>query len=190
MRANVPAPGRLYYAVGPSGVGKDTVIAAALAMLPPDAPARIARRTITRPAAAPGASEVHEPVTRMEWDELHRAGGFALHWEANGLAYGVRRELDDWLAAGGRVIVNGSREHLPSARARYPGLLVLAFTAPPERVLERLLARGRETREQVEARLRRNESLTLPDGPGTHAIANDGTVAQAAARLAAILAAP
>ncbi len=183
----MPAPGRLYYAVGPSGVGKDTVIAAALAMLPPDAPVRIARRTITRPAAAPGASEVHEPVTRMEWDELHRAGGFALHWEANGLAYGVRRELDDWLAAGGRVIVNGSREHLPAARVRYPELCVLAFTAPPERVMERLLARGREGRGEIAARLERNTKLDLPTGPGTHTIVNDGPVSEAAARLAAIL---
>ena len=184
----MPAPGRLYYAVGPSGVGKDTVIAEALAMLPPHAPVRIARRTITRPAAAPGASEVHEPVTRREWDELQRAGGFALHWEANGLAYGVRRELDDWLAAGVRVIVNGSREHLPLARARYPDLLVLAFSAPPGRVMERLLARGRESRGEIEARLARSATLDLPTGPGTHTIVNDGPVSEAAARLAAILA--
>lgn len=180
--------GRLYYAVGPSGVGKDTVIAAALAMLPPGAPVRIARRSITRPSAGKGASEVHEPMTRVQWETTRDSGGFALYWEANGLAYGVRRELDDWLAADERVIVNGSRAYLPRARARYPDLMVLSFTAPPERVTERLLARGRESRGEIEARLKRNEQLSAPVDARTMTIRNDGPVSEAAARLAAILA--
>lgn len=180
--------GRLFYVVGPSGAGKDTVIAAALERLPPGVRVRLARRAVTRPASAGGA-ETHEPMSREDWEAVRAAGGFSLYWEANGLAYGVRRELDEWLAAGERVIVNGSREYLPRARDRYPGLRVLLITAPREQILERLIARGREAEAEIDARLSRASLIALPHGVRAETIVNDGPVSLAAARLAAILAA-
>lgn len=47
-------------------------------------------------------------------------GAFALSWQANGLSYGIPREIDDWLAAGEDVLVNGSRGHLAQTRLRNP----------------------------------------------------------------------
>lgn len=178
---------RLFYVVGPSGAGKDTLIAAALGLLPRGVTVRLARRAITRPAS--GQGEAHEPMSREAWDAVRAAGGFALAWEANGHAYGVRRELDGWLAAGERVIVNGSREYLPHARNRYPALRVLLITAPREQIIERLIARGREAEAEIDARLSRASLIALPHGVRAETIVNDGPVSHAAARLAAILAA-
>ena len=65
----------------------------------------------------------------------------------------VDAELDD----GEDVLVNGSRGYLPEARRRYPDLLAVLLTVEQDVLRERLLTRGRETPEQIEARLARNE---------------------------------
>lgn len=43
--------------------------------------------------------------------------------------YGILREIDDWVAAGQDVLVNGARGHLPQTHLRYPNVLVLLLTA-------------------------------------------------------------
>ncbi|MHB9797210.1 phosphonate metabolism protein/1,5-bisphosphokinase (PRPP-forming) PhnN [Pseudomonas sp. MT3] len=146
-------PGRLIYLMGPSGSGKDSLLqAAAVPLAARDC--RIARRVITRSAEARG--EDARPVTGEEFERLEQAAAFAMSWRANGLYYGIPREIDDWLAAGHDVLVNGSRKYLPRARELYPQLLAVLLRVSPDVLRARLLARGRESLPQVEARLARN----------------------------------
>ena len=108
--------GRLFLIVGPSGAGKDTVIARLAAQAAPGDGVMIARRAITRPPH-PGDAERHVPVTPDAFARLRAAGAFALDWESHGLRYGVGAEVRAWLAAGMTVVANGSRAALPQALA-------------------------------------------------------------------------
>ncbi len=145
--------GRLIYLIGPSGAGKDSLLDAARAALA-ERGVRIARRVITRSAEAIG--EAAQAVSPEQFERLEAEQAFALSWRANGLAYGIPAEIDDWLAAGEDVLVNGSRGYLPEARRRYPNLLAVLLSVEQDVLRERLLTRGRETPEQIEARLARN----------------------------------
>jgi ribose 1,5-bisphosphokinase len=137
----------------------------------------VARRTITRPVQAAG--EQHRAVDESEFDVLLERGAFALNWRANGHRYGIGREIDDWLDEGRTVVVNGSREHLPLARATYPQLEAVHVSAPVALLRERLSGRAREPMEQVHARLRR----TLPVTGAALEIDNTGALENAGDQL-------
>ena len=145
--------GRLIYLMGPSGSGKDSLLDAAREHLTARG-CQIARRVITRSAEAVGEDAV--ALTPVEFAQQEASGAFALSWRANGLAYGIPRQIDAWLAAGQDVLVNGSRAYLPQARARYPQLIGVLLTVDEAVLRERLLRRGRESVEQIEQRLARN----------------------------------
>lgn len=168
----------IFAIVGPSGAGKDTLIAGALAARPD---LRLVRRAITRPAD-PGAED-HEPVTEAEFARRKAAGAFALDWQAHGLCYGIPR---DQLAGPGTVLFNGSRAALPQAMAAIPGLRVIVITAPDAVLAVRLAARGRETAEDIAARLKR-AAFALPDGIRAETVMNDATPEVGIARLLAAL---
>ncbi len=150
--------GRLIYLMGPSGSGKDSLLNAARARLA-ERGCVIARRVITRSAEAVGEDAIG--VSPAEFDQQEVAGAFALSWRANGLAYGIPRQIDDWLAAGQDVLVNGSRGHLAQARQRYPELLAILLQVDEAALRQRLHARGRESAEQIEARLARSRDFVV-----------------------------
>ncbi|WPC06530.1 phosphonate metabolism protein/1,5-bisphosphokinase (PRPP-forming) PhnN [Pseudomonas benzenivorans] len=145
--------GRLIYLMGPSGSGKDSLLQAARGPLAARG-CRIARRVITRSAEALGEEALSLSPEQFETQE--RAGAFAMSWRANGLAYGIPRQVDEWLAGGADVLVNGSRAYLDEARRRYPDLFAVLLAVDPAVLRRRLLARGRETPLEIEARLARN----------------------------------
>ncbi|QRI87578.1 phosphonate metabolism protein/1,5-bisphosphokinase (PRPP-forming) PhnN [Pseudomonas putida] len=165
--------GRLIFLVGPSGSGKDSLIDASREQLAV-AGVEIARRVITRSAEAKG--EAAQGVTPEQFDTLRAQGAFAMHWRANGLDYGIPRQVDQWLAAGRPVLVNGSRAYLAEARQRYPDLLVVLVQVKPEVLRQRLLARGRETTEEVEQRLARSARLQAAADPSVHVLDNSSTL--------------
>lgn len=169
--------------VGPSGAGKDTLIAGARARIgPDDGRFRFVQRVITRPGSAGG--EDHEPSDRDAFLQRRVAGGFALWWEAHGLLYGIPSDIEADLAAGRCVVANLSRGVLADANARYP-LLVLEITAPPEVLAARLSARGREDPGAVAERLSRE--APLPPGLRVRRVVNDGASEAGAAQVAAAL---
>ncbi|WP_277372116.1 phosphonate metabolism protein/1,5-bisphosphokinase (PRPP-forming) PhnN [Pseudomonas sp. AA-38] len=163
--------GRLIYLMGPSGSGKDSLLLAARAPLEARG-CRFARRVITRSAEAVGEDAVG--VTRAEFQRLEGEGAFALSWQANGLAYGIPREIDDWLDAGHDVLINGSRGHLDTARRRYPKLLAIVLQVDEAVLRQRLLTRGRETPEQIEARLARSRELQAGTAFSPRPLAGEG----------------
>ncbi|MBU1285406.1 MAG: phosphonate metabolism protein/1,5-bisphosphokinase (PRPP-forming) PhnN, partial [Gammaproteobacteria bacterium] len=167
--------GRLIYLMGPSGSGKDSLLNAARERLA-ERGCVIARRVITRSAEAVGEDAIG--VSSAEFDQQEAAGGFALSWRANGLAYGIPRQIDDWLAAEQDVLVNGSRAYLQQARQRYPDLLGVLLTVEPAVLRERLLRRGRESTEQIEQRLARNAQFDAASAErdGLHLLDNSASI--------------
>lgn len=164
-------PGRLIYLMGPSGSGKDSLLKAARVPLEAYG-CRFARRVITRSAESVGEDAIG--VSDAEFERLEGEGAFALSWRANGLAYGIPREIDDWLGAGQDVLINGSRGYLEVARQRYPQLLAIVLQVDETVLRQRLLARGRETPEQIEQRLARSRALTASAAPGVRSIVQNG----------------
>ncbi|MDQ1849108.1 phosphonate metabolism protein/1,5-bisphosphokinase (PRPP-forming) PhnN [Gemmobacter fulvus] len=171
--------GRLFAVVGPSGAGKDTLIAAAQAVLPD---LHVVRRVISRPATAGG--EVFEGVSAAAFAARREAGEFALHWQAHGLDYGIPAAALALRDHGKDVLFNGSRKALAAAQGRIAGLEVILVSAPPAVLAQRLAARGREAEADIAARLARATD-PAPDGFRLHPVDNGGDLA---AGLAAFLA--
>jgi len=171
--------GRLFTVVGPSGAGKDTLLAGVCAA--PGGPHWV-RRVITRPESAGG--EPFEGVSAGEFARREAQGDFALVWRAHGLAYGIPRAELAALEAGRDVVFNGSRGAMAQAAAVFPGLRVLHVTAPPAVLAARLAARGREDAGDVAARLARAVE-PFPAGLPVTEVLNDTTPDEGVARLAA-----
>lgn len=169
--------GRLIAVVGPSGVGKDSVMQALVAARPD---IHLVRRVITRPAEAGG--EVFDGVSETDFAARAGAGAFALSWQAHGLRYGIPRGVDEVLASGRDAVVNLSRAILPEAAARFPGLVTICLTADPDTLARRLAARGREDPDQIARRLARAGGA-LPEGTGAILIDNTGALDDTVARI-------
>lgn len=140
---------------GPSGAGKDSVMAAAASALAGDPRIRFAPRLVAR-ACAPDDADVE--ISRTALQALHTGGALAWYWEANGCAYGIRAEEGQAVAAGQLVVVNGSRAHVASL-GRRPDLRQVLVTAPPRLLQARLQQRGRDGPAAIAQRLARNASL-------------------------------
>jgi len=173
--------GRFIAVVGPSGVGKDSVMAK-LAEGRPDL--FLARRAITRPSEAGG--EDFDGISESIFWRLEAEGAFALSWAAHGLHYGIPIAVETALEDGRDVLANLSRGMLTEAKLRFERFEVLSLTASPQMLAARLRGRGRETEEEITARLARAER-PLPDHIAAIKIDNSGpleqTVAQAVAAL-------
>ena len=178
--------GRLVYVVGPSGAGKDSVLEYARMHLPANAGIIFARRFITREPGSAG--EQHIPLSVSAFERVLANGHFALHWDANGLRYGIGREISTWMNLGFHVVVNGSREHLQTALKDFPDALIVCITAPVEIIRSRLSQRARESDSDIEKRIRRATSLTLPTGQNVTTIVNDGALETAGQALTQALA--
>ena len=168
---------QIFAIVGPSGTGKDTLIAGALALRPD---IRVVRRVITRPSEAGG--EPFEGISESAFQRRLAAGEFAIDWQAHGLRYGIPAEQ----LVGDVVLFNGSRVGLPAAVDRLPGLVVVLVTAPVAVLAQRLAARGRETAADIAARLER-AGFDLPAGITPRVVVNDGTAEEGVRRLLAAL---
>lgn len=152
-----PERGTLFLVVGPSGSGKDTLLNGARAALRMDAGFIFPQRVITRPSDAGG--EDHIAVTAEEFEARRRAGAFTLHWTANGHAYGVPNDIERDLDAGRSVVVNVSRTVIDEARVRLAPVRVILLTVSDDVLAQRLAARGRESRGEIEARLARAQGV-------------------------------
>lgn len=179
-----PPKGRLILLIGPSGAGKDSLIDAARPQLAA-AHVEIARRVITRSPEAKGEAAIG--VDAEQFDQMKLQGAFAMHWQANGLQYGIPRQIDEWLAQGRSVLVNGSRGHLAQARIRYPDLLAIRVDVSLDILRQRLQARGRETQAEIDQRLARHVSLSDAADDGARTVDNSTTLSTAVETLLSVL---
>lgn len=157
--------------IGPSGAGKDTLIAAALAARPDLG--RV-RRVITRPASAGG--EDFEGVTPEEFARMRAAGRFLLHWNAHGLSYGLPHRA----FLGGPKVANISRQVVAQAAEALPGLRIIHVCASPEVLAARLALRGREDARQIAERIARDTGALPTSLPIIHI--DNSTTIEAATR--------
>lgn len=162
--------GRFIAVVGPSGVGKDSVMDALCRAIPDMVRCR---RVITRAPEAGG--EDYEPVDEDTFHMRAKRGDFALWWQAHDLFYGVPNDVHTHLKRGCDVVANLSRSKLTEAQAIFPHFQVLSLTASPAVLEDRLAGRGRETAREREKRLAR-ASLPLPDGLAVIEIDNSGAL--------------
>ena len=162
LRRAAIGPGRLVLVVGPSGAGKDTLLSLAKAACAEDCNIVFPRRVITREASA---SEQNEEVSLDAFRQALSRGEYAVHWEAHGHCYALRRGIDDELRAGRTVIANVSRTVIGAMRHTYAGVVVVSITAPPQVLAERLAMRRRGSDGKIEARLGRtvDETSAAPD---------------------------
>ncbi len=169
--------GAWVFVCGPSGAGKDSVIAWVRERLAGHSRVVFARRMVTRPAP-PGPD--HEPVRPDDFDILLRRGQLAWHWHAHGFGYAIARRYARQVSWGRIVVVNGSREHVRHVGPA-PQIHRVLVDAPADQLARRLLLRGRDEPESIAQRMRRNADLA-----GLAAeivISNDGELARAGARL-------
>lgn len=179
-----PPRGKLILLIGPSGAGKDSLIDAARPQLAA-ARVEIARRVITRSPEAKGEAAIG--VDAEQFERMKLQGAFAMHWQANGLQYGIPRQIDEWLAQGRSVLVNGSRGHLAQARIRYPDLLAIRVDVSLDILRQRLQARGRETQAEIDQRLARHVSLSDAADDGVRTVDNSTTLSTAVEALLGVL---
>ncbi len=96
--------GQLFYVIGPSGSGKDTLMQYAREKLG-SAKCVFAHRYITRLPELVGENHIH--LSEAEFAAKEKQGFFAMQWDSHGLRYGIGKEINLWLAQGFNVVVNG-----------------------------------------------------------------------------------
>ncbi|MEP4195233.1 MAG: phosphonate metabolism protein/1,5-bisphosphokinase (PRPP-forming) PhnN [Aliishimia sp.] len=173
--------GRLIAVVGPSGVGKDSVMSGLAAA---DPTFHLVRRTITRAPELGG--EDYDPVSVEKFNELAAGGQFAVHWGAHDLQYGIPASIQTVLARGQDCLANFSRSALLAGDATFARFCVLNVTARPETLAARLVARGRESGSQIAKRLAQ-ATKPLPDGLNVVTISNDGALKDTVANALSLL---
>lgn len=147
--------------IGPSGVGKDSLLNHLKKHRLHSQQPLVAHRYITRPVRL--NDENHVQLSDAEFQLRQQAGLFLFHWHSHGNHYGIGREVLHWLEQGQNVIVNGSRQYLPEAQRLFPPLVPVWMTVSSEVLRHRLLQRGRESEAEIESRLARNKALEMPE---------------------------
>jgi guanylate kinase len=163
----------VFVITGPSGVGKGTLIRLLRERIPELALSVSATTRPPRPGETQGVD--YHFISDDEFAR-HVADGDFVEWaEYSGRRYGTLREELERHTSGGRPVVleievQGARqvrETLPDA--------VQIFIRPPsdEALRERLIGRGTDTDEQVEARLKVAEEELAAADEFEHVVVND-----------------
>jgi phosphonate metabolism protein PhnN/1,5-bisphosphokinase (PRPP-forming) len=184
MKNSAPKPGVLILVAGPSGSGKDTLIAAARQALSENGRFVFPSRFIT---SAGRIGEEHIPVSPEDFEQMRREGRFFLDWTAHGLSYGIPACVREDLEAGRAAVFNISRRMIGAARAKWRRTHVIALMVEPEVLRQRLCARGRESEAEIEARVRRASEEAYPIGGPVHVLDNSGSLNAAFEEFVALL---
>ncbi|WP_256807339.1 phosphonate metabolism protein/1,5-bisphosphokinase (PRPP-forming) PhnN [Bradyrhizobium sp. Bra64] len=152
-RIGAIGPGRLVLVVGPSGAGKDTLMRLAQAACVDDHDIVFPRRVVTR---EPSADEDNIALSQEEFGRAREHGDFAVNWQAHGHSYALPLEINDDIRAGRAVVANVSRTVIGALRQAYAHVVVVAITAPPDVLAQRLAARARHSDGNIADRLGRS----------------------------------
>ena len=178
--------GKLFIISGPSGSGKSTIIRALLAQSPDAFFSVSATTRAIRPGEQDGVDYLF--VTRERFQELIRTGGL-LEWaEYVDNYYGTPAEPALRAMAEGRdVLLDIETRGARQVMEKYPEAVSIFVCAPSFAEIEkRLRARGTNTEEDIQKRLRKGRSECEYADLYTYLIVNDERE-KAAAQAAAIL---
>ena len=165
----------LIYTMGPSGAGKDSLLAWLKNHVPGDGRVHFAQRCIDRPCK-PG-DESHEALSTEAFVALQKLHAFGMCWQANGRLYGIKHTELTGPEGTRWVIVNGSRGVFEYRHRGLPPTCTF-FTSPasPDVLAQRLSSRGRETVEEIRSRLQRNTTLLHRTDRHVMEVSNDGSL--------------
>lgn len=178
-------PAKLYFLVGPSGVGKDTLLDYLKKYQIADEQPLVAHRYITRPVRE--GDENHVELSISDFLQRKKTGLFLFDWCSHDYSYGIGQEVKQWLAAGKDVIINGSRQYLSTALEIYPDLIPVWISVSENILRQRLEQRGRETMQQIEARIQRNQSMEKLRPSDCYTVKNDRYIVDAVNQLMSIV---
>ncbi|MGA1932224.1 hypothetical protein ACH5BF_05825 [Arcobacter sp. YIC-464] len=133
--------------VGPSGVGKDTLLKGAKKELKGDI--HFVKRYITR---KPDKNEKNFFVDNFAFEILKHNSFFASTWNAHGNYYGIAKN-----SIKNKVnVISISRSKVSDFEKQYEKVYTINITVSKEELRNRLLLRKRESIEEIEKRLDRS----------------------------------
>jgi guanylate kinase len=164
---------KVFVITGPSGVGKGTLIRTLVERIPE------LELSVSATTRAPRAGEAdgvdYHFLSDPQFDGRVLAGDFVEHAGYAGHRYGtLREELDQRTERGAPVVLEIEVQGARQVRESMPEA-VQVFIAPPseEALRVRLVGRGTDTPEQVEARLRTAREELQAQHEFGHVVVND-----------------
>jgi guanylate kinase len=169
----IRAVGKVFVITGPSGVGKGTLIERLLERIP-DLELSVSATTRT-PRAGEVDGRDYYFLTPEEFERRVEAGDFLEHATYSGHRYGtLREEVERRLEEGRSVVLEIEVEGARQVREAMPEAVQI-FIAPPDpkALRNRLEARGTDSAEAIERRLRTAEIELEAQGDFPHVVVND-----------------
>ena len=164
---------KVFVITGPSGVGKGTLIERLLERLPE------LELSVSATTRSPREGEVdgrdYHFLSPEEFDRRVEAGEFLEHAGYSGNEYGtLHEEVERRLAEGRSVVLEIEVQGARQVRDAKPEAVQI-FIAPPDpaALRERLEARGTDSAEAIEERLRTAESELAAQDEFPHVVIND-----------------
>ena len=164
---------RVFVITGPSGVGKGTLIRSLRERVPELELSVSATTRAPRPGEEDGVA--YHFLTDADFQRRVEAGEFVEHATYSGRRYGtLRAELDRRTRDGHPVVLEIEVQGARQVRRTMPEALQV-FIAPPSReaLRARLVGRGTDDAEQVEARLRTADAELAAQDEFAHVVVND-----------------
>jgi guanylate kinase len=164
---------KVFVITGPSGVGKGTLIRGLLERVPELELSVSATTRAPRPGEQAGVD--YHFLTPEEFDRRVAAGDFLEHATYSGNRYGtLRSELERRLRSGAGVVLEIEVQGARHVRGAMPDA-VAVFIAPPSReaLRARLVGRGTDSADQVDARMRTAERELESQPEFRHVVVND-----------------
>ncbi len=134
--------------VGPSGVGKDTLIRHAKEAFKDNGDFNFVKRYITR---EPDNNERNFYLKKSAFDVLDENNHFVSKWHAHGNSYAIAKEC----IASKVNIISISRSHIKDFEKEFDDVTTIHIIIPEAILLDRLRLRGRESEAQIMERIKR-----------------------------------
>jgi guanylate kinase len=163
----------VFVITGPSGVGKGTLIRGLLERVPELRLSVSATTRSPRPGERDGID--YHFLTPEEFERRVQAGDFVEHAEYSGNRYGtLRSELERRLREGVPIVLEIEVQGARQVRQAMPEAIAV-FIAPPssDALRARLVGRGTDSAEAVEARMRTAQRELEAQPEFAHVVVND-----------------